>query len=206
MKSQKLSALLCGLAPLVQLCAHALPTSAAPRAACADVMVFFARGTTEPAPIGTLVGPPLAAALQRALRAKGNLTLAFAGVAYAADVLGFLEGGDPQGARAMANDLTSAASACPKAALVTAGYSQGGQLVHNSARLLSPAVQARISAAVIFGDPDNGSAVSGVSALRTHVVCHAGDDICLHGDLVLEPHLTYGADTPSAAAFIAGKV
>ncbi|CAK5263219.1 unnamed protein product, partial [Mycena citricolor] len=141
----------------------------APRARCADVRrvglsppgapaptltarrVFFARGTTEPAPIGTLVGPPLAAALQRALRAKGNLTLAFAGVAYAADVLGFLEGGDPQGARAMANDLTSAASACPRsAALVTAGYSQGGQLVHNSARLLSPAVQARISAAVIF--------------------------------------------------------
>ncbi|KAF8214966.1 cutinase [Mycena galopus ATCC 62051] len=177
--------------------------------ACSDVIVIFARGTTETAPIGTIVGPPLQAALQTAL---GGKSLTFTGVDYPADIAGFLEGGDPQGSATMAQDastsvlLTNAASSCPNAALVTSGYSQGGQLVHNSAELLSASVLSRIKAAVIFGDPDDGEAVAGVSAANTDVICHVGDDICLHGDLILEPHLTYGMDTPAAAAFIASKV
>ncbi|KAJ6561509.1 cutinase [Mycena vulgaris] len=173
------------------------------RAACSDVMVFFARGTTEAAPIGTIVGPPLQAALKTAL---GGKSVSFAGVDYPADIPGFLEGGDVQGSKTMAADLTKAAAACPNAALVTVGYSQGGQLVHNSAKQLSPDVSARINAAVIFGDPDNGDAVAGVAAADTKIVCHTGDNICAHGDLVLPPHLTYGQDTKSAAAFIASKV
>ncbi|CAK5262856.1 unnamed protein product [Mycena citricolor] len=178
-----------------------------PRAACADVIVFFARGTTEAAPIGSLVGPQLESALQGLL---GSKTLAFNGVTYAASVAGFLEGGDPQGSQNMANDaIDQRGELVPErtfAALVTSGYSQGGQLVHNSAKLLSAKVQARINAAVIFGDPDDGSPVVGVSASKTLVICHTGDDICLHGDLVLPPHLTYGMDTPTAAAFIVSKV
>ncbi|ESK95146.1 cutinase [Moniliophthora roreri MCA 2997] len=114
---------------------------------CADVMVFFARGTTEPAPIGTIVGPPLKAALQREL---GSQTMSFQGVDYSANVAGFLQGGDKQGSRTMADDITNAANSCPNAKIVTAGYSQGGQLVHNSAELLSPDVVSRINAAVIF--------------------------------------------------------
>ncbi|KAF9258681.1 cutA, cutinase A [Marasmius fiardii PR-910] len=170
---------------------------------CADVMVFFARGTTEPAPIGTIVGPPLQSALKSAL---GGKSLSFNGVDYPADIPGFLQGGDPQGSKTMAQDLTNAANACPNAALVSVGYSQGGQLVHNSAKQLSPDVQSRISAAVIFGDPDNGQAVTGVSADKTKIVCHTGDNICAGGDLVLAPHLTYGKDTGDAAKFIASKV
>ncbi|KAJ6574438.1 cutA, cutinase A [Mycena capillaripes] len=173
------------------------------RAACADVMVIFARGTTEQAPIGQVAGPPLQAALKTAL---GGKSLSFAGVNYPADIPGFLEGGDKQGSQTMASDLTNAAKACPNAALVTVGYSQGGQLVHNSAKQLSPDVSARINAAVIFGDPDNGAAVTGVSAANTKIICHAGDNICAHGDLILLPHLTYGQDAQSAAAFIASKV
>ncbi|KAJ7439222.1 cutinase [Mycena latifolia] len=171
--------------------------------ACTDVILFFARGTTEPAPIGTVVGPPLEAALMTAL---GGKSLTFTGVDYAADIPGFLEGGDPAGSAAMAQDITNAANSCPSAAIVSVGYSQGGQLVHNSAKQLSSAVAARISAVVIFGDPDNGQAVQGVSSSKVDVICHIGDDICLGGDLVLLPHLTYGADTPAAAAFIASKV
>jgi len=41
-----------------------------------------------------------------------------------------------------------------------------------------------------------------VAATKTKVICHTGDDICLHGDAVLLPHLTYGQDAGTAAAFV----
>lgn len=44
--------------------------------------------------------------------------------------------------------------------------------------------------AVIFGDPDDGDAVGAISASKTKVICHEGDNICQHGDLILIPHLT----------------
>ncbi|KAJ7223943.1 cutinase [Mycena rebaudengoi] len=173
------------------------------QAACSDVMVFFARGTTEPPPIGTVAGPPLQSALKKAL---GGKSLSFQGVDYPADIPGFLEGGDAQGSKDMAADITNAANSCPNAAIVSVGYSQGGQLVHNSAELLSPDVSARVNAAVIFGDPDNGDAVAGIAAADTKVICHKGDNICAGGNLILLPHLTYGRDAKAAAEFIASKV
>lgn len=57
--------------------------------------------------------------------------------------------------------------------------------------------------AVIFGDPDNGQAVQGVSAANTMVICHTGDNICQGGDLILAPHLTYGMNAAQAATFVA---
>ncbi|KAG6819815.1 hypothetical protein H0H93_008282 [Arthromyces matolae] len=74
-----------------------------PRQSCADVTVFFARGTTESGTIGTVVGPPFEAALATAL---GGQSLNFVGIPYAASIAGFLEGGDPAGATTMANDVT----------------------------------------------------------------------------------------------------
>ncbi|KAJ7080516.1 cutA, cutinase A [Mycena epipterygia] len=197
------------LSSLVTFVALSLLAVAAPVAeeraanACSDVIVIFARGTTETAPIGTIVGPPLEAALTSAL---GGKSLTFTGVDYPADIAGFLEGGDPAGSTTMAQDVTNAANSCPNAAIVSSGYSQGGQLVHNSAKQLSSSVAARINAVVIFGDPDNGQSVQGIPSGNLDVICHVGDDICLGGDDILPAHLTYGADTPAAAAFIASKV
>ncbi|KAJ7126451.1 cutinase [Mycena crocata] len=163
--------------------------------------VFFARGTTEAAPIGAVAGPPLQIALKAALDGK---SLSFQGVDYPASIPEFLQGGDAQGSKTMASDLTNAANACPTAAIITVGYSQGGQLVHNSAKQLSADVSSRIDAA---GDPDNGQAVAGINAANTKIICHAKDNICQGGNLILAPHLTYGQDAKSAAAFIqAGKV
>ncbi|KAF7298727.1 Cutinase [Mycena indigotica] len=195
-----LVALLAAL-PLLGLAAPVAEERAAN--ACTDVIVIFARGTTEPGTIGTIVGPPLQSALQSAL---GSKSLTFTGVPYAADIPGFLVGGDPTGSATMAQLLTSAASSCPNAKLVTSGYSQGGQLVHNSAKLISSSVAARISAAVIFGDPDNGQAVQGIPSSKVDVICHVGDNICQGGAIILPAHLTYGADTPAAASFIAARV
>jgi cutinase len=87
-----------------------------------------------------------------------------------------------------------------------AGYSQGGQLVHNAASQLPAATMAQVSSVVIFGDPDDGEAVAGASAAKTLVVCHTGDNICQHGDLILVPHLTYSDAANTAAAFVAGNM
>lgn len=58
---------------------------------------------------------------------------------------------------------------------------------------------------MIFGDPDDGEAVGSIPASKVLVICHLGDDICLHGDLVLEPHLTYSENAGQAATFVAGQ-
>lgn len=68
---------------------------------CADVVVVFARGTSEPGNVGSLVGPPFFAELRRRLSARG-MSLAVQGVDdYAADVEGFLEGGEAKGSQRM---------------------------------------------------------------------------------------------------------
>jgi cutinase len=68
---------------------------------CGDVIVIFARGTTEPGNVGAIVGPPFFQALESRLKGKGK-SLSVQGVdGYAADVQGYLEGGDAQGSSRM---------------------------------------------------------------------------------------------------------
>jgi hypothetical protein len=86
---------------------------------CAAVSVIFARGTTEPGNIGTIVGPPFLDNLQQVL---GEDNVAFQGVDYAANVAGFLAGGDDEGAATMADLGTQAVSDCPGTQLVLSGY------------------------------------------------------------------------------------
>ncbi|THU75838.1 hypothetical protein K435DRAFT_625306, partial [Dendrothele bispora CBS 962.96] len=69
-------------------------------------------------------------------------------------------------------------------------YSQGGRLVHNSAKLLSADdiyVYVILYSRVIstMAKPSTG-----VSPDNTKVICHNGDNICAHGDLILPPHLS----------------
>jgi hypothetical protein len=52
-----------------------------------------------------------------------------------------------------ASEISQAYSSCPNTKLVASGYSQGGQLVHNSIGLLPAATAEWISKVVIFGDP-----------------------------------------------------
>ncbi|KAB8292274.1 hypothetical protein EYC80_008016 [Monilinia laxa] len=184
---------------LLPLSVIAAPAGEIEARACSAVTVIFARGTTETPTLGTVIGPQFLAALRSSFGANA---VTMNGVPYAADVPGFLQGGDPTGSKVMANMVSSALSSCPETKLVISGYSQGGQLVHNAAKLLPAATTAKIAAAVIFGDPDNGSPVQGVPAAKTKIICHAGDNICQHGSMILMPHLTYGMDATAAAAFV----
>lgn len=49
--------------------------------------------------------------------------------------------------------VSTAVTNCPDSKVVMAGYSQGGQLVHNAAKMLPAATAAKVSSAIIFGDP-----------------------------------------------------
>jgi len=167
---------------------------------CRAVTVIFARGTSELGNVGSLAGPPFFSALATDI---GESNLAVQGVNYSASIAGFLEGGDPTGSTLMASLAEQASTQCPDTKIVLSGYSQGGQLVHNAAKMLSAALTAEINSVVIFGDPDNGQAVGSIPSSKVLIICHTGDDICLGGDLILEPHLTYSENAGQAATFVA---
>ncbi|KAI0132956.1 carbohydrate esterase family 5 protein [Xylariales sp. AK1849] len=168
---------------------------------CGDVTIIWARGTNEPGDVGSLVGPPFFDAVRE--RLENGKTLAVQGVdGYAASVTGFLEGGDGKGSQSMADLVTKALKQCPSSKIVMSGYSQGGQVVHNAAKLLPASAVAAVNSIVIFGDPDNGSPLQSAAASKVLTICHTGDNICDHGDLILLPHLTYLLDADTAADFV----
>lgn len=87
------------------------------------------------------------------------------------------------------------------------GYSQGAVMAHQAADELGEAVMGKsVVAFVMFGDPNQHEAVSGIDASRVKVFCHVGDDACNHGALLLPPHLTYGFDANEAAQFIKAQL
>lgn len=63
-----------------------------------------------------------------------------------------------------------------------------------------------ISSVVLFGDPKNGTAITGVDASKVMTICHAGDDICKGGDDVTLSHLNYSLDAATGASFTLGGV
>ena len=51
---------------------------------------------------------------------------------------------------------------------------------------------------------DDGKALPNVAASKVDTYCHDGDNICVNGDLILLPHLTYAENAAAAAAFVVG--
>lgn len=96
-------------------------------------------------------------------------------------------------------------SQCPKTKLCVSGYSQGAQVAHNAANLITPQATKFINSVVLYGDPDDGEAFGQVPASKVSTVCHLGDDICLHGDIILPPHLDYCLNVANEAAFAANQ-
>lgn len=88
-------------------------------AGCKPTILIFARGTTEPGTLGTVVGPPLVRALE-ARAGRGNVDAR--GVPYAADIPGFLVGGDRKGSATMAQMVTEAVNSCPGSTIIMSGY------------------------------------------------------------------------------------
>lgn len=96
--SQSLSLLLLPLTALAAPILEGTGNVKAAAGACAPMMLIFARGTTETGTMGTVAGPPLVAALGKAV---GASNVATQGVPYPADIPGFLAGGDAGGSKMM---------------------------------------------------------------------------------------------------------
>ncbi|OLN83439.1 Cutinase 2 [Colletotrichum chlorophyti] len=172
---------------------------------CRPVTLIWARGTTQKGNVGEAnsEGPVFFNALASRL---GAANLAVQGVDYAANIFGFLVGGDPAGSTTMANLVARAVTQCPSTKIVLSGYSQGAQLVHNAADKLTAAQTARISAVLLFGDPFDGEPVGNIPANKVKVICHDGDNICDGGIIITADHRNYEQDAPAAADFVAGLV
>jgi len=167
---------------------------------CTEWTIIFARGTTEPGNVGVLVGPPFFEALEALV---GTSALTIQGVNdYPATIDEYLEGGSPTGTSEMAAQIEQAFSLCPDTKLISSGYSQGAQLVHKSAALLPADVAEWITAVVVFGDPDDGQAISNVAASKVDTFCNTGDDICQDGIIITVEHLIYAEDASAAASFV----
>ncbi|KAK1585744.1 cutinase [Colletotrichum navitas] len=191
--------------------AAANPIDARQASGCKAVTILFARGTTETGTLGTVVGPGLQKALQSALGAD---SVTVEGVAYPADTLGISAEatGSGPGSTAMASQASEWFSKCPETKLILTGYSQGAMAVHNAARMLNGK---GVLAAVTFGDPFKGQAVSGISAGNFKSFCGVGDSVCSAGGCASAGgcgsksgygHLGYFSDNDAAAAFIKSVV
>ncbi|KAH7417744.1 cutinase [Cadophora sp. MPI-SDFR-AT-0126] len=166
---------------------------------CAQMTIIFARGTTEPGNMGVFAGPQLVQAVKNAMP---GTSINAQGVEYTATIQGYLAGGGLDGTTSMSNFVNQALETCPQTKIVMGGYSQGGQVVHNTAKSLSADAMAKVSSVVIFGDPQSQTPVTGAES-KTLVICHSDDNICSNGDLILPAHLTYGFDSPQAGQFVA---
>lgn len=130
----------------------------------------------------------------------------------------------------MALMINKTIAACPNTKMVISGYSQGAQVVHNAMQLINngttykipgangstgtstpfasraATINSRVMSVVLFGDPKNGTAVSGTQEARVLSVCNAQDNICAKGgDIITLDHLTYSQNAAQAAMFVMQK-
>ncbi|KGO75671.1 Cutinase [Penicillium italicum] len=162
-------------------------------AGCKEYTFIFARGTTEPGNMGTVIGPPLAMQLNSLTGNKVTVQ----GVDYPADIAGNALLG-ASGGPAMAQLVKQALSQCPQTKVLLGGYSQGAMVVHNAANTLAAG---QVTAAVLFGDPFKAENVGKVAGDKVKEFCHLGDPVCLNGVNGLA-HITYGTDAETAAKFL----
>lgn len=167
---------------------------------CKPITMIFAKGTGENGNVGdgNSPGPALIAQIRKI---HGAENIAVQGVAYDADVKGYLLGGDAEGSERFLNLTNQASVKCPDTRIVLGGYSQGAQVMHNAAENFSPEVTSRVDAAVVFGDPKKTQPIGSIPSEKVMSICHDGDIICNYVGATA-PHLTYSQDAPQAASFV----
>jgi cutinase len=193
----------------------AVVTESSASAACSDIDVVSARGTSEPGNLGLIVGDPVSSALKNKILG----TLSTYRVNYPADLS---PTSAAQGNLDLVNHLKSQASACPNQRFILIGYSQGANVVDNSlgistagALVGSPivatipdAIEPKVAAVLLFGNPlkAQGKSVTGIYQNRTFDICAKGDPVCQNGGNDVGAHLSYTKNADEAAAFGAGKI
>jgi len=103
----------------------------------------------------------------------------------------------------MAASAKRAAVQCPDSKIVLSGFSQGAQVTHKAAKLLSPSLHSRIGAIVLFGDPNKGKLFPDLLNRNVKTFCHEGDLICSGIPIPLDQHSNVStalSPAPSATA------
>lgn len=196
------------------LAASLIAATPASAASCTNIDVSFARGTGQPAGLGT-VGTPFTQAYIADVPTK---TVSVYAVNYAADLTQLSAG---PGAKDLVNHLTTVAAACPNTVFVLGGYSQGATVIDNAIGLTTPSstlgatipttITPKIKAIVVFGNPIGNShrtieTSSPTYGPRTKSFCNTGDPVCGNG---LKPtaHTAYATDgsAQTAATYAATK-
>ncbi|OLN88110.1 putative cutinase 1-like protein 1 [Colletotrichum chlorophyti] len=173
---------------------------------CKDVIMLFARGSTEVGNMGTICGP------QTANGVKDNFqSVAVEGVDYAAGLAtNTLPGGaDPRGIAEMKRLIAKANTDCPNSMLVVGGYSQGAALTHRAVEDLPQAQKDQIVAAFMFGDTQNQQdrgQIPNFPQDKTKIICAQGDAVCRGTLTILPAHLSYGSRADEMASFISQKL
>lgn len=102
--------------------------------------------------------------------------------------------------------MNMAMTKCPDSTIVVGGYSQGSAVVDNAIQGLPAASQAKIAGVALFGftrnAQDNGQ-IPGYPKAQTTVFCAQGDLVCDNTLTITAAHLSYAANAPAAASFLA---
>ncbi|KAI1004045.1 hypothetical protein K3495_g4166 [Podosphaera aphanis] len=171
---------------------------------CKSVSLIFAKGTGETGNIGAGSSPG-PAWIQQMRYSLGEENIAVQGVNYSGTLSGYLKGGSRKGSIKFLDLTTEVTARCPDTKIILGGYSQGAMLAHNAALQFSDAIVARISAAVLFGDPFHKLALGKIPSSKVLNICHKKDIIC-KGKGGVAAHLNYENDASQAAAFALARI
>lgn len=98
---------------------------------------------------------------------------------------------------------------CPDSTMLIGGYSQGSAVMDNAIQGLPAAQQQKIAGVVLFGYTRNAqdkAQIPGYPKAQTKIFCATGDLVCDNTLTITAAHLSYAANAPAAATFLAGMV
>lgn len=187
-----------------------LPAAAA--APCPDVEIVFARGTTEPAGVGTI-----GQAFVDSVRSQaGGRSVSVYAVNYPAS--NDFVNSTPAGRDDATAHIQSIAANCPDTRIVLGGYSQGAAVIDLATTAMPAQVADHVAAAAIFGGPRSAFAdslspgplptIGPLYAAKTVDMCVPNDPICFAGGWDMRAHGAYiqSGMVNQAAAFAASRL
>lgn len=105
--------------------------------------------------------------------------------------------------------INMANTMCPNSTMLIGGYSQGSAVMDNAIQGLPAAMQKKIAGVVLFGytrnEQDNAQ-IPGYPKAQTKIFCAPGDMVCNNTLTITAAHLSYAANAPDAAKFLASMV
>jgi len=186
---------------------------------CKDIILIFARASTEPGNMGMSMGPATCSGLKK--NYPGKVACQGVGKPYTA---GLVENVSASGTSAAAigeatKMFTTANSKCPKSVIVFGGYSQGTAVMMNAVKGLPESIKKKVVGGVLFGYTKNAQtkgSIPNYPKSQVAVYCNekpAGsgkfaDGVCGGKLNVNGGHFAYmgNGDGAKAVAFLKSKI